>query len=262
MKKEIDILKISIKDYATKPMLKMILYPVLGTLVVLYISFFAMANIGLDSLENTQIQIQQYETKVENGEVIESETIESYTGSSILDFLLKYTVTSWIVSFIVYVLGLFLIGYISIFISLIIVGFLTPRILAIIHKRHYPSLEINSQTSILDFLFFMVKSFFILICLFIVLIPFYFIPIINIIAINIPFFYFFHKMLHFDIASTITSKEEFGQVYYPNKSYMRMKSLFLYAISLIPFTALFLSIFYIIYLGHTYFRKLENIKRT
>ena len=139
---EIKIFNKSIEDYLTKEMLTMILYPLLGSALVLYIVFFSAASFGLDALENAQIQIEQHQTQVQNGEVIESSTHESYTGNSILDFLLKYTVTSWIVSFLVYTVGLFAIGYLSIFVSLIIIGFLTPRILAIFHTRHYENLGV------------------------------------------------------------------------------------------------------------------------
>ena len=257
---EIKIFNKSIEDYLTKEMLTMILYPLLGSALVLYIVFFSAASFGLDALENAQIQIEQHKTQVQNGEVIESSTHESYTGNSILDFLLKYTVTSWIVSFLVYTVGLFAIGYLSIFVSLIIIGFLTPKILAIIHKRHYETLPIESNFSIIDGIGKIIKTALVMILLLIVLIPFYFIPLVNIIAINLPFYYFFHKMLHLDIASTITSKEQFIQIYYNDKGNMRLRTIFLYVISLIPFVAFFISVFYIIYLGHVYFTKLQQLE--
>ena len=257
---EIKIFGKSVDDYLTKEMLGLILYPLLGSALVLYLAFFSAASFGLDALENAQIQIEQHQTQINNGEVIETNTHESYTGNSILDFLLKYTVTSWIVSFLVYTVGLFAIGYLSIFVSLIIIGFLTPKILAIIHKRHYATLPIQSNFSVLDGIGKIIKTALIMILLLIILIPFYFIPLVNIIAINLPFYYFFHKMLHFDIASTITSKEQFVQIYYMDKGNMRLRTIFLYVISLIPFVAFFISVFYIVYLGHVYFTKLQQLE--
>ena len=76
---EFKIFNKSIDDYLTKEMLTMILYPLLGSALVLYIVFFSAASIGLESLENAQIQIEQHQTQVENGEVIESHTTQSYT---------------------------------------------------------------------------------------------------------------------------------------------------------------------------------------
>ncbi|MEA3498451.1 MAG: EI24 domain-containing protein [Campylobacterota bacterium] len=254
----ISLFQISIKDYFTKPMLSMILYPLLGSLVVLYFAFFSIAELGLEKLENTQIQIEQHQTKIENGEVVQTEQIESYTGNSIVDFLLKYTITSWIVSFLVYTIGLFAIGYMSIFLSLLIVGLLTPRILAIIHRKHYPTLKIDGYGTIIGGIWKLLYSTLVMFLLFIILIPFYFIPIINIFAINLPFYYFFHKMLHYDVGSTLMQKDQFNKIYYFNKTQMRLKTLFLYSVSLIPFVAFFIAVFYIIYLGHTYFIELDK----
>jgi hypothetical protein len=258
---ELKVFNKSINDYLTKEMLTLLIYPLIGSAIILYITFFSVAGMGLDALENAQLQIEQHQTQIENGTITEEHTTESYTGSGILDFLLKYTVTSWIVSFLVYTVGALAIGYLSIFISLIIIGFLTPRILAIIHKRHYPDLDIETNFNIVDGIGMIIKTLFIMALLLIAMIPFYFIPLINIIAVNLPFYYFFHKMLHYDISSTITSKEEFGQIYYPDRLPMRLRTIFLYSISLLPFVAFFISIFYIIYLGHIYFIKLEELKK-
>lgn len=263
MKKEIKLLKLSINDYFTKDMLKIMLLPLIGSLVVLYFTFFSIASSSLESFENLQIQIEQQQTKIENGEVIEDDTSTiSYTGSSVLDFLLQYSITSWIVSFLVYVIGIFVIGYLSIFISLIIIGFLTPKILAIMHKRHYKDLELyEGYGTILNTLFILLKSGFVMILLLFALIPLYFVPILNLIAIAIPFYYFFHKMINFDVSSTLLSKEQYKEHYYKNKDNIRIKTLGLYLLSLIPFVAFFIAVFYVIYIGHTYYSILEGERR-
>lgn len=257
---ELETVRQSIKDYLTKELLVLLLFPLIGSMLVLYIAFFSAASAGIDAIENAQLQIEQQEIRVENGEITQEELNQTYTGNSVLDFLLKYTVTSWIVSFLVYTVGVLAIGYLSIFISLIIIGFLTPRILSIIRKRHYPDIQYGTNFSVLDGIVKIIKTSGVMILLIIAMIPFYFFPLINVIAINLPFYYFFHKMLHFDISSTITTKEEFGQIYYPNKFSMRMRTLALYAVSLLPFVAFFISIFYIVYLGHIYFQELQKIK--
>ncbi|MEA3353683.1 MAG: EI24 domain-containing protein [Campylobacterota bacterium] len=256
---ELDIFNKSLKDYFSKDILKIVLYPLLGSLVVLYFLFFTLADMGLDSLENTQIKIQQHEMAVQNGEITDTSVKEElYTGNSFIDFLLQYTITSWIVSFLVYSVGLFAIGYLSIFISLLIIGLLTPKILAIIHKRYYSSIPIESYDTVSEGLVKTIRTVFVMLLLFLALFPFYFIPVVNLIAINIPLFYFFHKMLHYDVSSSIMSRERYLQIYSENKTTMRIKTLLLYLVSLIPFAAFFISVFYIVYLGHTYFLKLSN----
>lgn len=256
--KELNIIKKSIKDYFTSDILKILIYPLLGSLVVLYVSFFILADFTLDSLEQSTIQIQQHQTTIENGVVNTEQTHETYTGSGIVDFLLKHTITSWIVGFLVYTIGFFAIGYLSIFISVFIVGLLTPKILSIIQKRHYSDIPLEGFGNISNSLWKLLKSIIVMIVLFLLLIPLYFIPLINIIAINLPFFYFFHKMLHFDVGSTILNQEKFSFIYYTNRYPMRYRSLLLYVVSLVPFAAFFISVFYIVYLGHGYFDAIKN----
>lgn len=256
--KELNLLTISLKDYFTKSMLSIVLLPLIGTIVVLYVMFFSAASSGLNSLENTQIQIEQHQTRVENGELIQDDTTHTYTGNSIIDFLLQYTITSWIVSFLVYFIGFVAIGYVSIFVSLLIVGLLTPKILSMIHRRHYADINVNGYGTLTGGIFKLLKSTLVMVILFLVFIPFYFIPFINIIAISLPFYYFFHKMLNYDVSSTLVSKEAYDELYYKNKDSIRAKTLFLYLVSLIPFVAFFIAVFYIIYIGHTYFRILKD----
>lgn len=253
------LFEISIKDYFTKDMLKLIVFPLIGSFLVLIIMFYAIADMGLSHLEETQIQVQQHQTMVENGVVHETTSDETYSGSSIIDFLLRYTVTSWIVSFLVYTVGLFAIGYLSIFTSLIIVGFLTPRILHTIHKRHYSHLELeDGYDTVIGSIFKLLKTTLVMFILLILFIPLYFIPVVNIIAINLPFYYLFHKMLNYDVSANIMSYEKFKKIYYFTKSSFRGKTLLLYVVSLVPFVAFFISIFYIIFIGHSYFQLLEK----
>ena len=100
-----------------------------------------------------------------------------------------------------------------------------------------------------------------MIILFIVLIPVYFVPILNIIAFSLPLYYFFHKLLNFDVSSTILSKEEFKIIYEKDATSFRLRTLFLYFISMIPFATLFTAVYYIIYLGHGYFLKLDELQK-
>ncbi len=256
---ELSIIKKSIRDYFTSDMLKILLVPLFVSVFVLYIAFFNVASTGLESLTNVQVEIEQRSSNMENGVLVQNESHETYAGSGVVEFLLQYAITSWIVSFLVYFVGIFAIGYLSIFISLIVIGFLTPKILSIVHRKHYSDIEVkDGYGTIAGGVIKLIKTIMITIILFFVLIPFYFIPIVNIIAINFPIFYFFHKMLHFDVSSTLLNKNDADKLYYFNKATFRVKSLCLYMLALIPFVAFFISTFYIIYLGHSYFNLMEK----
>ena len=261
-KTQFEIILLSIKDLLSSPMLKIAFIPFIITIFIVYSAFFSIADIGLDTLKDATVQIQTHETNIQNGVVDTTTTNETYTGSSILDFLLKYSITSWIVSFLVYTVGSFVVLWVSLFISLIVIGFLTPNILNILQKKYYPNIVFNGYGTITNSIIMLLKSLAIMILLFLILVPFYFIPIINIIAFNIPFFYFFHKMLHFDVGSTLLTED--NHTYFKGKystSFM-LQTLFLYFIAMIPFAALILPVFYIIYLGHNYMGKMDKISKS
>jgi len=230
-------------------------------MALLYMMFFTAADIGISSLENNVIQIESSQTTVDsNGVVDTTHTSETYFGEGIIDFLLKYSITSWLASFLIYTVGSIIVMMFSVFISLLIIGFLTPMILSVIQKRHYPKLEFRGYGNLGSTLFVSIKSIVLMILLFIVLIPFYFIPVINIIAFNLPLYYLFHKLLNFDVVSTIMTKEEFYYLKTKNSATFRLRTIFLYIISMIPFITLFSTVFYIVYLGHGYMNKLEQLR--
>lgn len=255
---EKNLILLSVKDFFTKQMLKYSLAPFIFTMIVMYILFFVIAGIGVESLG--QMQVQTTETTIQNG-IPHTESISTMLkGSAIIQFLMSYAVTSWIATFLIYAIGSFLVLYASIFIAILIIGFLTPFVLKELQRRHYKDVEMIGYSNIISGLLLVVKWFFIMIILFIVLIPFYFIPLVNIIAFNLPLYYFFHKMITFDISSNICTKEENKKIHYFSANTIRLKTLALYLISLVPFAIFFGAIYYVIYLGHTYFLEVRKLR--
>ena len=259
---EIKILNLSLKDFFTKPIIKIAFYPLIITMIILYLIFFTAADMGISSLENQVIQIESTQTVNNNGVVDTTHTTETYFGQGVIDFLLKYSVTSWLASFLIYTVGSIIVMMFSVFMTLLIIGFLTPMILKIIQKRHYPTLEFKGYGGMTSVTIVSIKSILVMILLFVVLIPFYFIPVINIIAFNLPLYYLFHKLLNFDVVSTVMTKDEGYYLKTKNKGLFRARTLFLYLISMIPFITLFTAVFYIVYLGHGYMSKLEELRNS
>lgn len=255
---ETNLFFLSLKDFFTLKMLKYSLLPFLISLLTMYIIFFILAGISLDQLGTMDVSSTQ--TTMENG-VPHTETFQAkLEGLSIIKFFAQYAVTSWIATFLVYAIGGFLTLYISIFIAVIIVGFLTPYILKVLQQRHYQDVEMIGHSNLITAIFFIIKWTFLMLVMFILLIPFYFIPLLNIIAFNLPLYYFFHKMLTFDVSSNICTSEEEKQINYFNKNSIRLKTLGLYLISLVPFAIFFGAVFYVIYLGNTYFIKCKEVR--
>ena len=255
---EKELVAISVKDFFSAKMLKYSLMPFIASMIILYIIFFSIAGFGLDQLGSMDLQSTQ--TSIVNG-VPHTETINAQLqGNAIIKFLMGYAVTSWIVSFLVYAIGGFLVLYVSIFVALLVLGFLTPYILKEIHFKHYPDVEMIGHSNVIAGIFLMMKWAFIMLILFLVFIPLYFIPLVNIIALNFPLYYFFHKAMTYDVSSNICTAQEDKKIKYFNANNLRFKTLALYLISLIPFAIFFGAVFYVIYLGHTYFVEVKKLR--
>lgn len=253
-----NLLLLSTKDFLSTRMLKYSLAPFIISMIILYILFFMLAGIGLDSLGTLDVASTQM--TMQNG-VPHTESLNAQLqGSAIIQFLMGYAVTSWLASFLVYTIGSFLTLYVSIFVAILVVGFLTPFVLKELQKMHYQDVAMVGYSNIIEGTLLMLKWAFVMLLLFFVFIPLYFIPVINIIAFNFPLYYFFHKAITFDVASSICSREENKEIKYYNGNALRVKTLFLYLVSLIPFAVFFGAIFYVIYLGHTYFIEVKKIR--
>ena len=255
---EKNIILLSIQDFFTTKMLKYSVAPFILTIVLMYILFFVGAGMGIEHLG--QMEVHTSETTIQNG-IPHTESFSTMIeGTAIIQFLMSYAITSWIATFLIYAIGSFFVLYASIFIAIIIIGFLTPFVLKELQNRYYRDIEMIGYSNIISSIFLVIKWAAVMLLLFIVLIPFYFIPLINIIAFNLPLYYFFHKMITFDISSNICTKEEDKKIKYFSTNKIRFKTVALYLISLIPFAIFFGAIFYVIYLGHTYFLEVRKIR--
>ena len=253
---EVEIIFKSVKDFFSSSMLKIALVPLIITMIILYIVFFAAADFGISNL-------QEIAQASQNGqEVVIDENAPFYFVwmTYLIVFLFKYSFTSWIAGFLLYSVGTVIVLQASVIFTIIIIGFLT-MILGILHKKYYSHLQLDGYGTITSSIWVLVKSSFIMILLFILLIPVYFVPVLNIIAFALPLYYFFHKLLNFDVSSTILNKEQYKIIYEKEANSFRLRTLFLYFISMIPFATLFTAVYYIIYLGHAYFVKLDELKK-
>lgn len=248
----------SIKDFFTPKMLKFSILPFLITLVVMYSFFFGLAGMGVEQLGIMHVESTQ--TTIQDG-VPHTESLSAQLeGSSIIKFLMSYTLTSWLATFLIYTVGGFLTIYLSVFIAVIVIGFLTPFVLRELQTRHYQDVTMTGHSNPIMALFLALKWAAVMLFLFLLFIPLYFIPLLNIVAINIPLYYFFHKMLTYDVASTICTKEESRQIGYFSANKLRAKTVALYLLSLVPFAIFFTAIFFVIYLGHTYFLEAKKLR--
>jgi hypothetical protein len=227
-------------------------------MVVLYFLFFVLAGMGLEQMGTMDVSTTQ--TTIENGVPHTDSFQAQLEGTAIIEFLMGYALTSWIATFLVYTIGSFLMLYVSIFVAVLIIGLLTPLIMRELQKKHYSDVEIIGHSNIAEGIFLAIKWAFFMLVMFFLFFPLYFIPLVNIIAFNFPLYYFFHKMLTYDVGSTLCTRDENKKIKFFNANKIRFKTAFLYLISLIPFVIFFASVFFIIYIGHTYFIETRKLR--
>jgi hypothetical protein len=258
MNDETNILSKSLKDLFTAKMLQYSLLPFVLSMIILYTLFFIVAGMGVDQL--TTLDVSSTQTTIQNGIPHTESFTAQLEGTAIIQFLMSSALTSWIATFLVYTIGSFITLYLSIFVALLVIGFLTHLILKEIQIRHYPDVEMIGYSNTFESILLTLKWVLIMVVLFIVFVPLYFIPIVNVIAFNFPLYYFFHKMMTYDVSSNICTKEEAMKISYFHGSTLRLKTLGLYLTSLIPFVIFFASVFYVIYLGHSYFIEVRKLR--
>ena len=256
-----NIWTVSLKDFFTKKMLQFALIPFVGTILVMYVLFFGAASAGLDALEQSTLQVERQHYSEHNGVVQqEQETTTVEGGSAIMRFLMEHTITSWLVSFVVLTVGGLATFILAMFVALIIIGFLTPFIVKEVHRRHYSHLSLEHHGSLLGMMLSTTKHVVVTALLLLVLVPFFFVPVLNLVAFNLPFYYLFHKLYLLDVSSETTTKERFKLIMAYHGGTMRMTTLTLYAVSLIPFAAYFTPVFNVIVLTHTLLRKMLEVE--
>jgi len=254
---EVDIIVKSIKDFFSSKMLKVALIPLILSMIILYLIFFGLADFTIEALKNI------VQTAKDGSEVLIGEHVPFYFTwlTYFIAFLFKYSITSYLVGILFYTFGAIFVFHIAIIVTLFIIGFLTANIVQNIHKKDYSHLKLKPFGNITNSIINSLKAIFMMILLYILFIPLYFIPVVNVVALYLPLYYFFHKLLNFDVGSTILSKDEYQKIYIANSSYFRFRTLVLYFLSMLPFITLFVAVFYVIYLSNIYFIKLDRLKK-
>ena len=276
-----NLFSLSLKDFFTPYFLSLAIMPLIITLALLFGSLLYGMQVLHDKLNSVHIEktSTQYESAQgsrsessvnisfdENSsstslfDINPTELLTSLQDSQVLESLLEYAWLRWVVEKILLLFASYLVLIVGVIIAVIIVGFFTPLVVKKLKSRHYPPLEIKGHGSLLYVLWFAIKSFLIMIVLYIVLIPAYFIPVINIAAFHLPAYYFFHKMLVFDVGSTINTQKEYLQIKATVGNQIRLRTLLMYLMTLIPLVGIFFPIFFVIYLSHLFMNESVELR--
>ncbi len=192
-----------------------------------------------------------------------SQNPQSLNDPQVKEFVKEYPIISTIAgSFIFHAIAGIIFGILgtglailaSTAVAVIVVGFLTPVIVNEIHKRHYSHITKEGGVDIFSYIILTIKTFFKFIAIFIMSVILYFIPLLNLIAINIPFYYLFASLLTLDVGGEILKKEELETVLKEKRKEIFGSTLILYLISLIPFAGMLLQVYFVSVLAHQFFR--------
>ena len=116
---EVEIIFKSVKDFFSSSMLKIALVPLIITMIILYIVFFAAADFGISNL-------QEIAQASQNGqEVVIDENAPFYFVwmTYLIVFLFKYSFTSWIAGFLLYSVGTVIVLQASVILQLLSLDF-------------------------------------------------------------------------------------------------------------------------------------------
>lgn len=178
----------------------------------------------------------------------------------LLAFILEHKIMMTIFHYIMY-FGLGILAYYIFFaVYAIVISFFATIIVKHIQKKHYHNVKLKG-IGLFSTGFFYIKTIIITAILFIVLLPAYFIPVLNIL-IFLPIYYFFHKTLVFDVSSVINTSSEYKKIKRVNWGELKGYTAFCFLITFIPIVGILAYPYYIIYVGHYLFKETGELRHT
>lgn len=137
----------------------------------------------------------------------------------------------------------------------IISGFLTPTVARFVNEKYYRA-NVSPEVSNLK-----VAKIYVAVCLkfallFALGLVLLFVPILNIFALNIAFFYLFYQFMLTDVASVCASERRFALVMAKGGDWdFKLSALGFYIACLVPGVGLFFQLFFIMFFSHLILRK-------
>jgi hypothetical protein len=184
--------------------------------------------------------------------------LEGLKENFIIDFLIKHAIFSIILNFL-FLLGFGLvIYYIFFMIYSFVIGLFTGVVVSEIKNKYYENTVLNGF-GVGATIWFYIKTVLITVGLFLLLVPFYFIPVFNLL-IFLPMYYFFHRTLTFDVSSIVNTKEEYEAITAKNWSGLKIRTFICFLIALVPIVGIVLYPFYIIYVSHFVLNETNKIR--
>ncbi len=244
----LELVKKSFSDFLSPKLLSLSVVPFLISFVIFSYIYFSFGADGVSS----------FQVSMDNGVV----PFLDPDAHPVITWILTIGIFKWLFTIFFYLVGAVALILLSVVIATAVIGFFSPFIVKVIRDKHYPNFVIqNENFTATHTTWHFVKIFAIFALIFLISLPFLFIPGLNFIAINIPFYYLYHNILVLDVGSSINSKEEFKTLTKKHKLLFRSTTMTLFGISLVPLVGMVFQVLFVIILAHQFFRKTENLRK-
>ena len=176
----------------------------------------------------------------------------------LLSFISLIFITKAIVGILVFFTSFIVVYYLFLMVYSLIVGLFCSYFIGEIGQKYYPDVALNGMNLFANF-FFIGKTFLVGILLFLLLSPLAFIPVLNL-ALFLPIYYIFHKMLVLDVASVVNSSAEYMKIKKENSGELKGITLIFFALTVVPIVGVVIYPFYVIVVSHFIFRKTKELR--
>ncbi|WP_456382081.1 EI24 domain-containing protein [Hydrogenimonas sp.] len=247
----------ALSDFFTTKFLTMSIAPFVITTMLALFLLFQLSGEFFDML-STAASVSQHP----DAATAQNELVQFAREYPFISAILGSVVFKVVAGTLFYIVGGGVAVLVSVMLAVVIVGFFTPMIVKEVQRRHYPQIKCKATVSMWDYLLFMVGQFVLFLIFLLVSLPFWFVPIFGIVAMNAPFYFLFHKLLTRDVAGEILTKEEQKILFKEAKWRIATTTLILYLLSLIPGVGILGQVFFVIVLAHQFFQETARLRGT
>ena len=245
----------ALSDFFTTKFLALSTAPFIITILIAFFFLFQLSGEFFDMLNAAAQASQNPDAAAAQNELAQFAKEYPIISAILGSFLFKAVAGT-----LFYIIGGGVAVLVSVIIAVIVVGFFTPMIVSEVRKRHYPNVERNATVPVWDYLLFLLGQFLLFLLFLVVSIPFWFVPLLGIVAMNAPFYFLFHKLLTRDVAGEILDKREMREVFAQAKWRIMTTTLILYLLSLIPGVGILGQVFFVIVLTHQFFQEAARLR--
>ncbi len=233
----IKIFTACVSDFFTKKFILLSLFPFFASLAI-FISLLAL--LGGEVVEAAQSEILE---------------VSFIARSDFWREIFANEITGGVLSALIYSFGAFLALMGGLVCAGIISGFFTPTVARFVNEKYYHA-NVSPEVSNLK-----VAKIYVFVCLkfallFVLGLVLLFVPVLNIFALNIAFFYLFYQFMLTDVASVCASERRFELIMAKGGDWdFKLAALGFYVACLVPGVGLFFQLFFIMFFSHLILRK-------